>query len=153
MCAALETGRPEAAATAPAEPRTCAYIDFDVGGHRAAFARGAAFIDATDTRYGWSSKDIRSLGGSERLRIADFFSTDHDFAGSGPIRTGPPIHGNRVVVELFPSVAPLACENFMRLCSGHEGVGACGKKLCFEGSQVHRVQTGFVIQGGDFVFG
>ena len=68
----------------------------------------------------------------------------------GPILTAPPACGCRVVVELFPAASPLACENFYRLCEGNEAAhGACGKPLAYAGSTVHRVQTGFVIQGGE----
>lgn len=37
----------------------------------------ASFVDATDSRYGFSSKDIRKLGGSELSRINDLIVTDH----------------------------------------------------------------------------
>jgi len=37
----------------------------------------AAFVDATDSRYGFSSKDIRKLGGSELSRINDLIASDH----------------------------------------------------------------------------
>uniref|UniRef100_A0A7S2SLM7 peptidylprolyl isomerase n=1 Tax=Rhizochromulina marina TaxID=1034831 RepID=A0A7S2SLM7_9STRA len=139
---------------APAEERRFAYLDLDVGGHLEKLSRAAAFVDATDTRYGWSSKDILRLGGSEIPRVADMKGSDHDWAGRGEIAVHPPPPGQRVVVELFPSASPQACENFLRLCRGREaGVGQCGKPLRYHGSRVHRVQRGFVIQGGDFVKG
>ena len=34
-------------------------------------------MDATDSRYGFSSKDLRHLGGSELSRIAESIATDH----------------------------------------------------------------------------
>ena len=34
----------------------------------------------------------------------------------GAIASSPPPAGCRIVVELFPTVSPLACENFLRLC-------------------------------------
>lgn len=37
----------------------------------------AAFVDATDSRYGFSSKDLRKLGGSEVSRLDDLISNDH----------------------------------------------------------------------------
>ena len=37
----------------------------------------AAFVDATDSRYGFSSKDLRKLGGSELSRLGDLMSMDH----------------------------------------------------------------------------
>jgi hypothetical protein len=40
-------------------------------------ALAASFVDATDSRYGFSSKDLRRLGGSELARIEDLMSSDH----------------------------------------------------------------------------
>ena len=37
----------------------------------------AAFVDATDSRYGFCSKDLRKLGGSELSRIHELMSNDH----------------------------------------------------------------------------
>ena len=45
--------------------------------HRAKLALAAAFVHATDSRYGFSSKDLRKLGGSELSRIGDLIGTDH----------------------------------------------------------------------------
>ena len=46
----------------------------------------------------------------------------------------------RVVVELRPEAAPLACHNFEQLCSA--GV--------YKGSIFHRVFADFIVQGGDY---
>ena len=54
-----------AMATSAAAAKLYAYIDFDVGSRRERLSRAASFIFATDTRYGFSSKDMRTLGGSE----------------------------------------------------------------------------------------
>ena len=62
--------------TMEAENRFC-YIDFDIGNYRNKLSVTAAFIDATDTRYGFSSKDLRRLGGSEISRVGDLLSCDH----------------------------------------------------------------------------
>jgi peptidylprolyl isomerase len=87
-----------------------------------------------------------------------------------------PDHGSRIIVQLHWEDAPLACENFATLC--HHGativatttanttgkkssttvivpapLGASGVPLTYRNSTVHRIQPGFVIQGGDFVFG
>ena len=45
--------------------------------HRSKLNLAAAFVDATDSRYGFSSKDIRKLGGSELSRINDLIASDH----------------------------------------------------------------------------
>ena len=46
---------------------TCEYcfIDLDLNNHRSKLATAAAFVDATDSRYGFSSKNLIALGGSE----------------------------------------------------------------------------------------
>ena len=69
-------------------------------------------------------------------------------------------------MKLFWDIAPLACENFSTLCRNGDTtptrenkkpksapVGECGKPLTFKDSIIHRVLPGFVMQGGDFVFG
>ena len=74
--------------------------------------------------------------------------------------------GNRIVLRLFWDKSPLACENFATLCinggnSLNENgqrikpapVGSSGKPLTYRGSNVHRIVPGFIMQGGDFVFG
>lgn len=59
--------------------KTCGYcfLDLDVDNHRHKLATAAAFINATDSRYGFSSKDLRHLGGSELSRIHDLIGMDH----------------------------------------------------------------------------
>jgi hypothetical protein len=58
---------------------TCRYcfLDLDVDNHRKKLATAASFVNATDSRYGFTSKDLRQLGGSELSRINDLISTDH----------------------------------------------------------------------------
>jgi hypothetical protein len=53
------------------------YIDLDLDNYRAKLATAAAFVEATDSRYGFSSKDLRYLGGSEISRIPELIATDH----------------------------------------------------------------------------
>ena len=149
---------------------TCAFcfLDLDFDNDRSKLATGAAFVDATDSRYGFSSKDLRLLGGSEIARIPDLIATDHEWApknaACGIVKVQPPTYGNRIVVQLYWDVAPLACENFATLCSNGSilpnekkakpvPIGESGKPLSYRNSNVHRVQTDFVIQAGDFVKG
>jgi cyclophilin family peptidyl-prolyl cis-trans isomerase len=132
------------------------YIDLDFNDSRAKLARCAAFVAATDSRYGFSSNDLRQLGGSELSRIPDLYQVDHEWSGKGEIEVKPPSAGNRIVVKLYWNVAPLACENFATLCwNGSQGKpapnGESGKPMTYRGSTVHRIQTDFVLQAGDFV--
>ena len=53
------------------------FLDFDFNRHRQKLATAAAFVDATNARYGFCSKDVRYLGGSELFRIPELISTDH----------------------------------------------------------------------------
>ncbi|KAL3807342.1 hypothetical protein ACHAXA_003853 [Cyclostephanos tholiformis] len=159
------------------------YIDLDVNDHRSNLALTATFVNATNTRYGLSSKDLRELGGSEISRLHDLMISDHEWSCKLPsnkdgtktttIVTDLPPHGSRVVFKLYWDVAPMACENFATLCtnggnsldvavSGGERrpttarpapVGESGKGLTYRNSHIHRVVKNFVIQGGDFVFG
>jgi cyclophilin family peptidyl-prolyl cis-trans isomerase len=144
--------------------QTCKYcfLDFDIDHYRKKLATGAAFVHSTNSRYGFSSKDLRSLGGSELSRIKDLISTDHEWASRdkecGGIEIRPPPANDRIVIELFWDVAPLACENFATLCSSGSDtekipIGESGKFLMYKNSVIHRVIPGFIMQGGDFVFG
>eukprot|EP01128_Nolandella_sp_AFSM9_P010308 TRINITY_DN709_c0_g2_i1.p1 TRINITY_DN709_c0_g2~~TRINITY_DN709_c0_g2_i1.p1 ORF type:complete len:238 (-),score=61.54 TRINITY_DN709_c0_g2_i1:121-834(-) len=59
----------------------------------------------------------------------------------------------RIVMELFVDITPKTCENFRCLCTGEKGVGKMGKRLHYQGSKMHRIIPGFMIQGGDFTSG
>ena len=144
------------------------YIDFDINNHRSNLSLAAAFVDATDSRYGFSSKHILKLGGSEQSRIKDSLQMDHEWGtkAGDTIVTKLPQSGSRVVFRLYWDVAPLACENFATLCvNGGNSldisnnpkkpksapIGESGKALTYRSSTIHRVMPGFVVQGGDFV--
>jgi len=145
------------------ETATYCYLDFDLDGYRAKLARGAAFVAATDTRYGFSNSHLLRLGGAEIAhRVMECYGMDHEWGSDNGqtlfIATRPPKVGNRIIVRLFWDQAPLACENFATLCAqGSDGkpapVGQSGKPLTYRNSNVHRVVSGFIVQGGDFVFG
>jgi cyclophilin family peptidyl-prolyl cis-trans isomerase len=57
-------------------------------------------------------------------------------------------------VEIWPDIAPLACENFLALVTGEKGIsGGSGKKLHYAGCPFHRIVPDFVAQAGDISFG
>lgn len=53
------------------------FIDIDVDNFRMKLGTAAAFVDATDSRYGLSSKKLLLLGGSELARLQDMIGNDH----------------------------------------------------------------------------
>ena len=53
------------------------YLDVDINNFRMKLGTAAAFVDATDSRYGLSSKNLLSLGGSEISRLEEMISGDH----------------------------------------------------------------------------
>ena len=82
------------------------------------------------------------------------YSSDPSWASQGPALVAAPRRaGGRLVIELSAvKEAPKACENFRCLCTGEKGLGkASGKPLHYKGVRLHRVQQGFVAQGGDVV--
>ncbi|KAL7456099.1 hypothetical protein ACHAWC_007601 [Mediolabrus comicus] len=149
------------------------YIDFDINNTRSNLSLAAAFVDATDSRYGFSSKHLLRLGGSELSRIKESLLMDHEWGSKEGVAeesivTKLPPYGSRVVFRLYWDTAPLACQNFATLCvNGGNSldisinpkkakpapIGESGKALTYRGSPIHRVVPGFVVQGGDFVMG
>ena len=129
--------------------RPRAYLDFDVGGHRAAHALLCAFVEANEAKYGLSSRVAAELGGSERARLRELFESDHAWSGRGRIELLPAA-AERVEVELFADAAPLAVENFLALCAGDRGKAkGSGKPLAYAGCNVFRKTAAFM-QLGDF---
>mmetsp|Transcript_40316 Transcript_40316/g.84349 ORF Transcript_40316/g.84349 Transcript_40316/m.84349 type:complete len:379 (+) Transcript_40316:189-1325(+) len=110
----------------------------------------------------------------------DLMSNDHEWSSKIPtneetVTTEFPRHGSRVIFRLYWDVSPLACENFATLCTNGGNsllhsttpggsnnnnkkpkpapIGESGKELTYRNSTIHRVVKGFIVQGGDFVFG
>ena len=63
------------------------------------------------------------------------------------------IAGNRqgrIIIGLFGATVPKTARNFLELCSGVNGVSKySGVPLTYEGSIFHRIEPGFMAQGGD----
>ena len=129
------------------------YLDVDVDDHRAKHARCRAFVSHTDLRYGFSSKHLDELGGSEKARIMELYASDYEWSSQGEIALEAATC-ERVVIELYDEEAPTAVENFKALCRGDRGASKqSGVELTYAGSRFHRVVKGFMMQGGDFTHG
>jgi len=75
-----------------------------------------------------------------------------EFADGSPVRPStPPVFG-KIVIELFTDLVPIACENFIKLCTGELGATELAK-LHYVGCPVHRVVPGGWLQCGDIVDG
>jgi len=142
---------------APGPSKTCGdsplcYLDIDIDDSRAKYARALAFVDAKDLTYGFSSKDLNALGGSERARVPELYESDWEWSSKGPMLMELP--PERVVVRLDRSVAPLAVENFVALVTGEKGKSPnSGKMLHYKECPFHRIIKGFVAQTGDISTG
>ena len=139
------------AAAGSARPRI--YLDIDVDGWRAAYQRAVDFVASNDLKYSLSSNVLAELGGSEKKRVrTEYYPNDYDWSSRGPIRLKQ--RQERIEIELWPDVAPLACENFLALVTGSKGTStSSGKKLHYQGCPFHRIVPGFVAQAGDISFG
>lgn len=76
-----------------------AYLCIDINGERDAYSRAVDFVSKTNLRYGLTSEKLEELGGSEKNRLPELYSTDFDWKDKGYIITKAP--ADKVVVELF----------------------------------------------------
>ncbi|KXJ91311.1 putative U-snRNP-associated cyclophilin [Microdochium bolleyi] len=58
----------------------------------------------------------------------------------------------RITFELFKDVVPRTAENFRQFCTG-ESRNSRGLPQGYKGSRFHRIISGFMLQGGDFLNG
>ncbi|KAJ1327847.1 peptidyl-prolyl isomerase H (cyclophilin H) [Microdochium nivale] len=58
----------------------------------------------------------------------------------------------RITFELFKDVVPRTAENFRQFCTG-ESRNSRGMPQGYKGSRFHRIISGFMLQGGDFLNG
>ena len=76
----------------------------------------------------------------------------NDFEWSQKGRCCVKLPPQRIYLEIWPEIAPLAVENFVALVLGNRGKGQeSGCQLSYKGCHFHRVIKDFVAQGGDFV--
>jgi hypothetical protein len=120
------------------------FLDIDIDGAYDAYKRAEAFVAANDLTYGFSSKQLSKLGGSERSRIQELYEADYEWSQKGGIQLNPP--NERVVIKIDPTKCPLASENFIAICDGFKGKGSSGKPLHYKGCPFHRIVKGFVAQ-------
>ena len=64
----------------------------------------------------------------------------------------------KMVFNLFSTVTPKTCDNFLKLCTGELGSTfitgqPAPQNLTYKGSGFHRIITDFMAQGGDFTKG
>ncbi|KAI9183196.1 hypothetical protein H9P43_004113 [Blastocladiella emersonii ATCC 22665] len=115
----------------------------------AAYARTIAFLRAKGSMYGLPPTAApESLSEDQRELLASVWEE------SEPARLDPPtpLALGRVVIELADATAaPKAHANFVALCTGSKGMSKAVKTaaLHYRGVPLHRVERGFVAQGGD----
>jgi len=127
-----------------------AWIEVDIDESRAAYQRACDFVEACDLRYGFSSKELSKLGGSEKAGLMDLYEADYDWGGKGRIQLSPP-EFERITFALNLDAAPNACENFTSLCVGDKGKAkGSGAPLHYKTVPFHRIMPGAIVQGGDF---
>lgn len=138
-----------------------AYLDIDIGDATAysdslaAFERGQAFHASVGLQYG-ISQPIDDLDEEQRQTLEEAYSADKSWASKGPclLVRPPSIRAGRVVIDLYTKDVPKTAENFRCLCTGEKGLGKASKKpLYLKGNKFHRIEKGFVCQGGDIVRG
>ena len=92
------------------------------------------------------------LSAEDREVARDLYCADPSFSSAGGIVTvsPAPVLLGRIPFKLYTKDSPKACENFKALCTGERSAPNNAKyKLHYKDCPIHRVEPGFVIQGGD----
>eukprot|EP00300_Choanocystis_sp_HF-7_P015090 c18932_g1_i1.p1 GENE.c18932_g1_i1~~c18932_g1_i1.p1 ORF type:complete len:219 (+),score=39.83 c18932_g1_i1:354-1010(+) len=117
--------------------------------------RGRRYVAECGESMGLGTTDVLDLDETGRELFQTLYDADARYSSKGPatpIKPTPFVVG-RIVIELFED-SPRAFENFKCLITGEKGVGKdSGKPLAYQGSGFHRIVSGFMCQGGDFVRG
>ena len=135
---------------------TLVYLDFDFNDSRAAYKRAVDFVEKNSIKYSLSSNVLTELGGREIKSVPELFANDYVWSEANPGRViTKPQEACRLVFRLDTETSPLACENFLALCSGSKGTSKqSGLALSFKNTRIHRYHAGLgIIQGGDIQFG
>lgn len=120
------------------------FLDVDIDKAREKYERAKEFVEKRGLAYNLSSGRLEDLGGSELARLPELVESDYEFGGKGGIRTKAA--KERIVIRLFPKVAPLATKNFRLLVTGEKGKsGKTGVMLSYKTIPFHRVIKGFVV--------
>jgi peptidylprolyl isomerase len=123
-----------------------AYLDINIDETTERYNNCVEFVKTKNLAYGLSSNRLVELQGSELARLPELYESDYDTKQKRMIVRLP---NQRIVVKLFTKVAPLACQNFLALCTGEKGKGKSGKPLHYLGTPFHRIVKKFVAQSGD----
>jgi hypothetical protein len=132
------------------------YLDLDFQDCRNAYKRAVDFVSANSIKYALSSNVLTELGGREILSVPELFANDFVWSAANPGRViTSPQRATRLIFSLDQVNSPLACENFLALCTGSKGISKNSHlPLSYMNTRIHRYHSGLgIIQGGDIQFG
>jgi len=132
------------------------YLDLDFNDNRSSYKRAVDFVSSNSIKYALSSNVLTELGGREIQAIPELFANDFVWSAANPgnVITSPQ-RATRLIFTLDHVNSPLACENFLALCTGSKGISKNSHlPLSYLNTRIHRYHGGLgIIQGGDIQFG